>query len=233
MRQSTNSAPSDRPKWGIGPLLLLVCALLFALVSMVSAVHGAALSLGRSTGVQAWYLVRISGLLAYYLLWAGTVAGLLVSGRKFKRPDWVVRTTEWHNSFTMAALYVGFFHALMLLADRYIGFNVAQVFVPFFGQYHPLLMGLGSLGLYVTLLLVVTSLLRSRMMRLWRGLHYLSFPLYLGLTLHAGLLGTDGGTNAAQWAMWIAGFLVIGLTLDRVNARWKDKPLEEDEEEEE
>jgi sulfoxide reductase heme-binding subunit YedZ len=234
MQSSSNFTPPAPRRLRLAPGLLLVSVGLLALVSFVPALRELVHDLGRAANLHVWYLARMSGLLAYYLLWAGTVAGLLVSGRRLKQPQRVQQATDWHTRFTLWALYVGTFHGFVLLWDEYVGFHILQIVVPFFGKYHPFLMGLGSLGLYIALLLVVTSLVRHRLgLRLWRRLHLLSFPLYLMLTLHAGLLGTDAASDWAQWAMWIAGFVVIALTLERFNARYKEGPEDEDEDEEE
>ena len=111
-------------------------------------------------------------------------------------------------------------HAMALLGDRFLRFDLASVLVPFAGDYRPFAVGLGILAGYTALLVHASFSLRSRLgAKTWRRLHYASFGLYVLATVHGLLAGTDAGLP------WMGGVylgsvgLVIALTAYRVAAR--------------
>lgn len=69
--------------------------------------------------------------------------------------------------------------------------------------------GLGILAVYLALVLVFTSLYRHKLpLKLWRGLHYLSFLFYILIILHGLSAGTDSTSHWAQ-AMYGVSFLIV------------------------
>ncbi len=115
-------------------------------------------------------------------------------------------------------------HVVVLLADRYLPFSVAQVLVPFMAPYRPVWVGVGVIGLYLTLLVTVTFYIRRWIgQKTFRAIHLSSFIAYGAVTLH----GLFAGTDSALWTMQLiyAGtFLVIVfLTVYWVLFNWLDR----------
>jgi DMSO/TMAO reductase YedYZ heme-binding membrane subunit len=52
-------------------------------------------------------------------------------------------------------------------------------------------------------------------LRVWRRIHFLSFPLFVVATIHAMTAGTDRATPAMQIAVYAVCGLVVVLTLVR------------------
>jgi hypothetical protein len=66
------------------------------------------------------------------------------------------------------------------------------VLVPFASSWHPAAVAWGVVALYMLLAVELTSLARAHLpKKLWRGVHYLSFPLFLSATAHGLTAGTD------------------------------------------
>lgn len=83
-------------------------------------------------------------------------------------------------------------HVTGILLDSHVHFGVVDVPVPMTGTWHPEPVARGIVGLYLLGAVEVTSLLRSRIpQRLWRRIHYVSFPLFITTTIHALTAGTD------------------------------------------
>ena len=189
---------------------------LLALAGAIASRTGlAAIDLPRPAGTGAWLLARATGYAAFAALALDVVAGLLVStkNRRVTRGA-LVDLHQWLSPLALA-LVLG--HALVLLADGYIRFDLLDVLVPFASRYRPAAVGLGVLAGYLAVVVHASFALRKRLgTKRWRRLHYLSFVAFAAATLHAILAGTDA---ARAWAIAICAVpvaLVSALTGIRI-----------------
>lgn len=116
------------------------------------------------------------------------------------------RTFDLHR--LTALIVVGFMavHVLALLADRFIGFTLAQLIVPFVSPYRPLETALGVAGLYLTLAVTASYYVRRHIgYRAWRAIHYLTFGAFGLSLLHGVTAGTDTGTPWGRALYWGTG----------------------------
>lgn len=142
-----------------------------------------------------WYMARSAGVLAYLLLWASVVWGLMVTNKVLDGAVKPLLTFELHQFLSVLALVFSGFHAFILLGDRYIGFGVGDLLIPFKSPYAPIWVGLGVLSFYLTAGLVVSFYVKKRIgHRVWRWLHYASFLGWVMVTFHGLLSGSDSGT---------------------------------------
>lgn len=143
----------------------------------------------------AWYLSRSSGVVAYLLLSASMVWGLALSTkimRDFVSPPLAMAL---HSSLSWFAIGLAAFHAVALLFDDYYQYTMVDLIVPFLGPYRPLVVGVGILSFYGLILIATSFAARKRLgQRTWRRLHYLSFVLYLLVTAHGLLAGSDSSS---------------------------------------
>lgn len=105
---------------------------------------------------------------------------------------------DLHQYVSVLALGFAAFHVLILLGDRYYTFGLVQLAVPFAAPYRRLWTGLGSLALWMALLLY-GSLYARRLIgyRGWRLVHYAT-PLPLALAVVHGLAA--GSDTSSLWA---------------------------------
>ena len=89
-----------------------------------------------------WYFARSAGLVAYLLLSASVILGVLMSARaSFTWPRFAVE--EVHR---FLAILTGIFvtlHGASLLLDRVVPIGLGQMLVPFTSPYRPFAVGLG------------------------------------------------------------------------------------------
>jgi DMSO/TMAO reductase YedYZ heme-binding membrane subunit len=153
-----------------------------------------------------WHTARASGLVAWGLLAAGVIWGLLLSGKVVRsrpRPAWVV---DLHRFLGAAGLVFVGIHVTTLMLDSYVDFGPADVLVPLMSSWHPVAVAWGIVAAYLMVAVEVTSLLRARLsMRAWRITHLLSFPVYLSATTHLLTAGTDRHSPVVRLA-------VLGVT---------------------
>lgn len=177
-------------------------------------------SIPRPEGPWLWYVSRAAGITAYLALALATIWGLLLSTSV---ADAIVsrgRSLEAHRWLSVAALALSVAHAVPLLGDRYVNFDVLDIVVPFLAPYRPVSVGLGIVGLYLALAVYGSFWLRARLgQRGWRAVHLLSFPAFGLVTLHGLLAGTD---SEAPWlrAVYLGAVVLVGtLTVVRLLSR--------------
>ncbi|WP_251033390.1 ferric reductase-like transmembrane domain-containing protein [Bacillus sp. ISL-75] len=138
-----------------------------------------------------WYMIRATGLVAYLLLYLSVIIGLYSQVQK-KRKQKVTTSLFLHESLSNWALYLVVGHVGFLLIDSYISLQWLEILIPFNTDYKPLPMALGALSLYFLIMTIVTSKARKKIgYQKWRKLHALNPILYIFVTIHGLLIGTD------------------------------------------
>ncbi len=151
-----------------------------------------------STVQSLWYVTRAAGIIAYLLLWLSTVWGLAVSSKIFDPVLNRYFTYDMHQFLSLLALGFIALHVIVLLADQYLPFSVAQVVVPFIAPYRPAWVGVGIIAMYLTILVSATFYVRNMIgYSTFRVIHYLSLISYVGAAVH----GVFSGTDSSLWSM--------------------------------
>jgi len=164
-----------------------------------------------------WYSARAAGIVAWALAAASVIWGLVVSTRAVAprpKPAWWF---DLHRFLGGAAVVFTGVHVVSILLDSYVHFGPVNVLVPLTGSWHPVAVAWGIVAMYLLLAVEVTSLLRSRMpRRLWRGVHFATFGLYLVATVHAPSAGTDAWAAPFTLAVLMSLLAVGALTFIRM-----------------
>jgi DMSO/TMAO reductase YedYZ heme-binding membrane subunit len=141
-----------------------------------------------------WYVTRASGMVAAVLLILTLIWGLLITTKLIDRrglPAWLTDLHRYLGGLSVVFIAV---HMAALVFDNYLTFSWSDLFVPFASSWKagPVAWGVGAFwGLVIV---EGTSLAQRRMnRRLWRGLHFLAYPVALMTALHAAQAGTDAG----------------------------------------
>jgi DMSO/TMAO reductase YedYZ heme-binding membrane subunit len=141
-----------------------------------------------------WYVARASGMVAAVLLILTLIWGLLITTKLIERrglPAWLTDLHRYLGGLSVVFIAV---HLVALVFDNYLVFSWSDLFVPFASSWKagPVAWGIGAFwGLVIV---EGTSLLQRRMKRsIWRGLHFLSYPVALMTAIHAIQAGTDAG----------------------------------------
>ena len=171
-----------------------------------------------ASSVQAlWYVTRAAGVMAYLLLWLSTAWGLAVSSKILDPLLQRFFTYDMHQFISLLALGFIALHVVVLLADKYLPFSIAQILVPFAASYRPVWVGVGVIGFYLTLLVSVTFYLRQRIgFQMFRVIHYASFVAYLAALAHGLLAGTDSSLWTVQLMYTASALIVVFLFVYRI-----------------
>jgi predicted ferric reductase len=170
------------------------------------------------SGQVFWYVARSGGLLAWALMGASLVLGILLGARIVKVPNKAWQTDLHRFLGGLGVVFVGV-HIFGLVADSYVHFGWSDVLVPFASAWRPAAVAGGVVALYLLVAVEVTSLLRRYLPRnVWKAVHFSSYPLFAFTTLHAMTVGTDTQTTLMALVV-TTGIIVVGaLTLLRLRA---------------
>lgn len=165
-----------------------------------------------------WYISRGSAVIAYALLWLSMVLGLLMTNRMTKPWPGPAISNEFHQFISILGLVFVTVHALILMGDQYIHYSLLQVLTPFTSvDYRPFWVGLGQIGFYLWLVLVISFYFRKKIgNKKWRLLHYISFVAFLGAMVHGITSGTDTAEPWMQFIYWISAGSILFLVIYRI-----------------
>lgn len=188
-------------------LALLVA---FAIAAAVLGRATSAFDVPDAPGHSAWYASRAAGLVAYLGLWVGIVGGLLMSSAWFDGIVSRARLLAIHQTATVSGVVLGVAHALLLIPDGYTNFGLVDVAVPFASYSDPALTGMGTIALYLAVIVTASFWFRGAIGPvMWRRIHYAGFLAWGGALWHGLALGTDTGLAWVQVLYLGTGLLVI------------------------
>jgi DMSO/TMAO reductase YedYZ heme-binding membrane subunit len=164
-----------------------------------------------------WYTARASGIVGWALLAASVLWGLALSTKILRgrpKPNWMLDLHRFLGG--LAVVFTGV-HVGGLVLDNYLHFGPSEILVPFTSAYRPAAVAWGVVAIYLVAAVEVTSLLRRRLSkRVWRAVHFLSFPLFFAATVHGLTAGTDATSPILRSSMIAVSVAVAGLTAVRI-----------------
>ena len=163
-----------------------------------------------------WYTVRATGLVAWALVTASVVWGLLLSLRPLPRPRpaWVL---DLHRFLGGLGLLFVVAHVAALAFDSFVGFDWDDLLVPYASSWRPAAVAWGIAAAYLLVAVEVTSLLMRHVRRgLWHAVHLLSLFVFAAVTVHALLAGADAEQPVFRTFAAGSSVVVVLLCLVRV-----------------
>jgi predicted ferric reductase len=106
-------------------------------------------------------------------------------------------------------------HVLAVWIDPYTKFGWSEVFIPFLTHYRTIWMSLGIVALYLGIAIAISAWIRPFIgYTWWRRLHYVTLAIYVFVTVHGIMTGSDTNTG---WGIgiYVGSIVVIGLLLTR------------------
>lgn len=171
-----------------------------------------------------WYINRGTGVVLLVVFSLSVVLGVLATGRG-ATPLWPRFVTQGlHRTLAALSLLLLAAHAASAVVDEYVDIRWWQAVVPVGATYEPLWLGLGTLAVDLTLVIVATSLARRRVPhRVWFLIHLTTYAAWAAGVVHGIGIGTDSsrGWMAATSAACVAavGIAVVGRTVSVIRVR--------------
>ena len=227
---SVSNMPESSNEWSTRWTIAFVgVALIVALIGLgvlpailgyspVGLIRQALDGLFAASSVQAmWYVTRAAGIISYLLLWLSTAWGLAVSNKILDPVLPRAITYDFHQFLSLLAIGFVILHVGVLLADQYLPFSVAQILVPFAAPYRPVWVGIGTIGLYLALLVSITFYLRKWIgQKTFRVIHLASYLAFSAAALHGLFAGTDSPLPTVQAMYLLTTLSVVFLTVYRI-----------------
>jgi predicted ferric reductase len=152
-------------------------------------------------GLLAWYSVRALGFLAYFVLAASVLYGLLLSTKILDTIAHRPVSFSLHKDLAIVAMILATLHAALLVFDQSFNFTIRSIVVPFESPYSPVTVGIGQLTFYASVVVTASFYVRRHIgQRAWRILHYVTFLSFIGATFHGIASGSD---TSSGWAFWV------------------------------
>jgi predicted ferric reductase len=124
-----------------------------------------------------------------------------------RRPVWLLDLHRWLGG--LALVFTGL-HLVGLVTDSYEHFGIREILVPFASEWRPVAVAGGVFSLYLLAGIQITSLLMRHLpRRLWKSVHFMSFPLFFLASIHSATAGSD---TARAWYR-VGSVAVITATL--------------------
>ncbi len=199
--------------------------LALGLIRLSGALPLAALS-ATTANPFMWFVTRAAASSSYITLTLLVILGLArsMTRRSGGRVSWWLDETHQFLALLTAGL-VGL-HLVSLLLDALIPFSVVNLLIPVAEPYRPFAVGVGVVTMYGMVAVLASSWLRRRLGHAkWRLIHYLSFAVFAGVTLHGVLAGSD---SSQPWMIfvYVASAISVGLlTFIRIFSRPPSQPV--------
>jgi sulfoxide reductase heme-binding subunit YedZ len=163
----------------------------------------------RQAELRLWLAARATGIVAFLLLTAQVVFGLVLS-HPHNKTTWRLskRVFPWHDHLWVFVMAFLAGHILSLIADPKANVGIVGAFIPGMSQYRSIPVALGTLSLYAFLVTALTA----RQTRLlppgkWLTLHRLAIGIFVVTWVHGILAGTD--SNVLRPVYILAAIAVI------------------------
>ncbi len=164
-----------------------------------------------------WIIGRSTGMVGVILLSLAAAMGLALSMKASspRFPRWL--TTELHRYVTILAVVVSVVHLVVLWLDTQSGLSLISLVVPFTSGWDPVAVGVGVLGLEITLIVWLTTRIRDRIgYRSWQIIHRAASIGWVLVIAHGLLAGTDTGSTWAVITYAVCAALVVGMLIPRM-----------------
>jgi predicted ferric reductase len=166
-----------------------------------------------------WYLGRSSGFVVYGLLAGSMALGLAISSRildGFVQRGWFF---EMHKFCSLVVVLATLLHVLVFIPDRHLGLSVGDLFIPLHAQVNP-----GPKVVAISTFYLMTALTLSFYItrwigqKAWRYMHYASFLVMVGATIHAIWAGSDAQALVVRLSYFGVGLILVFVIFYRMLA---------------
>ena len=164
-----------------------------------------------------WMAIRGSGIVAFALLSASSIWGLLVSTKVLGRAVKAKPVTWFHESLGLGALIATIVHMVALTMDQYIEFGWADVLVPGVASWNSMAVSFGVMAFYGLAIVSLSFYVKGTIgQKAWRTIHFLAFGTFLAALVHGIMAGTDSGHPVVIALYFGSALLIVALVAIRV-----------------
>lgn len=160
-----------------------------------------------------WLLIRVSGVVAWILLTAVVLWGLILKTRILGKSIKPATTYNFHLKVGSAALLALAIHLVALTLDPFMNFSVSQLLIPGTSQWRPIPVSMGVISMWTLLSSSFFGRTRTKFGKLGKALfnysHKISFMAWPLATAHYIFAGTDA---LKSWSVFLLALGWISIT---------------------
>ena len=179
-----------------------------------------------------WYLSRASGIVAWLVLAATCLWGILLITRMLKpadRPAWLL---DLHRYLGVLSIVTTVVHIVLLMGDKWMAPTWKELFLPGAltksteSRLAPgarTAMNWGIWALYLMIIIQVSSWFMKRIpKKIWHAIHLTSYALFVMATVHGLLAGSDADNMVLLLTMsGVVGIVAFSLVARVLQGRAK------------
>ena len=159
-----------------------------------------------------WIVIRGSGIVAFALLSATVIWGLLVSTKLLGRLVKAKPLTWFHESLGIGALLATLVHVFVISIHEFLEFSWAEILIPGRSDWKTLPVALGVVSLYGMVIVSFSFYFKKWIgQRVWRAIHYSSLGIFFASLIHGIRAGSD--TSHPMMIGLYAGSVVVVMLL--------------------
>ncbi|MEQ1702834.1 MAG: ferric reductase-like transmembrane domain-containing protein [Ilumatobacteraceae bacterium] len=162
-----------------------------------------------------WYLSRASGMIAWLVLGITCLWGILLITRMLKpadRPAWLL---DLHRYLGVLSIVTTGAHMATLVGDNWEHYGWSELFIPFtkLEYSNSAAIAWGVFAFYLMVIIQLTSWVMKWMpKKLWHAIHLLSYALFVMVTIHGFMAGSDS-TNIVFFTMAVGAIAILLFAL--------------------
>lgn len=151
-----------------------------------------------------WYSTRSTAIVAFVLMTATTALGVLSTRRGLASVRWPRFATQTlHRNLSLLAMVFLLAHITTTMLDSYVDVGWLSTVLPLSSAYRRPWVALGTAAFDILLVVIISSLLRTRVpARMWRALHWSAYAIWPLALVHFLETGTDAARH--RFGLWIA-----------------------------
>jgi hypothetical protein len=182
-----------------------------------TAARGLATVVDANPQSLVWLFERMFAWLAYLAVAGSVVYGLLLSTKLLDAIAHRPISFSLHQDLAAFGLGLAAIHGMLLGLDHTVPFTIAQILVPGLAPHAPVAVAFGQVALYLMAAVTASFYLRRRIgQRAWRTFHYVTFLVFVGVTVHGIAAGSDSNAPWAEAIYLGSSALVLFLLVYRI-----------------
>lgn len=163
--------------------------------------------------MTTWIVLRAAGVGAYMMLFLAVAWGLIATTGVVSRRIAKNTSVLIHQVLGSVGLLLLAIHMAGLLLDEFVEVDALDLLIPLRVEKRPVAIALGVVGMYVAVVVLVTSWFRKGIGPVWwRRTHLLATPAFVLGMAHGMVAGTDT-TRPWMWWTYVGTALVIVFLL--------------------
>lgn len=165
-----------------------------------------------------WILIRGSGLVAYALLAASTIWGLLITTKVLGPAVKAKGITWFHEALGIAGVLATIVHIVALSLHDYLRFSWAEILIPGRSDWNPNAVAFGIVAFYGATIIAVSFYVKRWIgQQAWRAIHFGSLGAFASALIHGITAGTDSALPLVSALYAATGAVVVMLVIVRVS----------------